>query len=434
MSDKWVNRRRFVTTASAISLGSVAGCTSDTSEGDNEQSTSTDPLPFSETDNSDFPSYSGTVSISGEDDYWSFKLQMESSFELQYTATNMKSESYDFDILVVSREQYDNYIQEIVDTGPLIQDIDRLASKEVTSEAQKSGELDAGTYFFVADNTDISDAGDIGSEDTREIKINFETYDPNSQPASIDITVEDSSRTIGSNEQISQVFTVENTGDSASNQTITASVNGESIKEYQAQLEPSESEEYEISLGPSSEDELLTEGENTVVFESEGDKASVTYTIEQPDIIRHEVGEQFTVGDGDQAIEYEVEEAYADEVIGGDMINAESDGIFLVVELSITNRGSETFSITGDLFKAVNSEGDTYDVSSSDTFISADDNIDGEPILYEDIQPNVETDGALAFDVPYESNIGLLIEPAGFWSTASDHYVGIGNMPAQSET
>jgi hypothetical protein len=434
MSDKWINRRRFVTTASAISLGSVAGCTSDTSEADNEQSSSTDPLPFSETDSSDFPSYSGTVSISGEDDYWSFKLPMESSFELQYTATNMKSESYDFDILVVSREQYDNYIQEIKETGPLIQDIDRLASKEVTSEAKKSGELDAGTYFFVADNTDISDAGDVGSENTREININLETHNPNDQPTNIEITVEDSSKTIGSNEQINQKFTVENTGDSVSNRTITANVNGESIKEYQAQIEPSKSKEYEITLGPSSEDELLTEGENTIVFKSEGNRASVTYTIDQPDTIRHDVGERFTVGDGDQAVEYVVEEVYADEVIGGEYVNTKSDGIFLVVELSITNRGNETFSIGSDLFRAVNGQGDTYDVVSGNSFIAADDSIDGEPILFEEIQPDVETSGALAFDVPYGAAIAMIIEPAGFWSTGSDHLIDFGNMPTRDET
>lgn len=182
MNDKWLNRRKFVATASAIGVGGVAGCTSDSSEEENKESAPTDTLPFSATDDSDFPSYSGTVSISGEDDYWSFKIQMDSPFGLQYTVGNMKSDSYDFDILIVSREQYGNYIQEVKDTGPLIEDIDRFASKGVTSEAEKSGELDAGTYFFVADNTDISDAGDIGSESTREISIELETYDPDGRP------------------------------------------------------------------------------------------------------------------------------------------------------------------------------------------------------------------------------------------------------------
>lgn len=235
MSDRWMNRRRFVTGASTISLGSIAGCISissggdneaPSSEGENEDSNPTDTLPFSESDDVDFPKYSGTVSISGDEDYWSFKIQKDSSFGLRYTVTNMKSEDYDFDVLVLSQEQYGNYIQEIVDSGPVIEDITQLSSKGVTSEAQKSGELDAGTYYFVVDNTDISDAGDIGSENTREVTIEMETYDPAEQPETEgneteESTSEDEGYTTEQSHELGETFTA---GENAFKlrQTITA--------------------------------------------------------------------------------------------------------------------------------------------------------------------------------------------------------------------
>lgn len=195
MSDRWLDRRRFVTGLSTVGLGGIAGCTSGGSNGDSTP-TATPARPFSQSDNSNFPKYSGSVSISGDDDYWSFKIRMESSFSLRYTVTNTKSESYDFDVFVLSPEQYDNYLQEIRDSAPAIEEIEHLSSQGVVSEAQKSGELDAGTYFFVVDNTDIGDAGDIGGENTREVTIELETYDPaeaTETPASEDTEEEDES-------------------------------------------------------------------------------------------------------------------------------------------------------------------------------------------------------------------------------------------------
>jgi len=103
---------------------------------------------------------------------------MRSSFGLRYTVTNEKSEDHDFDILVLSPEQYDNYLQEIRDTGPAVEEIERVSAQGVQSDVRVSGELDAGTYYFVVDNTDIGDAGDFGSESTREVTVEVETYDP----------------------------------------------------------------------------------------------------------------------------------------------------------------------------------------------------------------------------------------------------------------
>lgn len=178
MSDSWLNRRRFVAGLSSAGLGGIAGCTTSSGGDDDSTPTTTPTLSFSQSDDSDFPRYSGTVAISGDDDYWSFKIQMESSFGLRYTVTNGKSDDDDFDVFVHSQEQYGNYLQEIRDTGPAIEEIEKLSSQGVRSEAQKSGELDAGTYFFVVDNTDIGDAGDFGGESPREVTIELETDDP----------------------------------------------------------------------------------------------------------------------------------------------------------------------------------------------------------------------------------------------------------------
>lgn len=161
-----------------MGLGGVAGCASSEGTDGGSTPTATPSLPFSHSGDSAFPTYSGTVSVSGDDDYWSFKLQMPASFGLRYRVTNRASEGSDFDAFVLPPEQYRNYLQEIRDTGPAIEEVEALSSQAVRSEAQRSGTLDAGTYYFVVDNTDIGDAGDIGPESTREVAIELETYDP----------------------------------------------------------------------------------------------------------------------------------------------------------------------------------------------------------------------------------------------------------------
>jgi len=165
-----------------VSLTGIAGCASSGGPDEESVSTATSTLSFSQSDNSEFPNYSGDVSISGDGDYWSFKIQMDASFGLRYTVRNLKSEEYDFDVFVLRSNQYDNYLQEVRDSGPAIEEIEALSSQGVRSEAQKSGKLDAGTNFFVIDNTDIGDAGDFGGESTREVTIEIETYDPTNAP------------------------------------------------------------------------------------------------------------------------------------------------------------------------------------------------------------------------------------------------------------
>jgi hypothetical protein len=295
------------------------------------------------------------------------------------------------------------------------------------------------TGLLISLPTDSSDIDENQTQNGASGEDQTQTSSDESQTQSLEITIEDSSRTVGIDEQIFQIFYVKNTGDTSINQTVVTSINGEQIKESQAQLEPGESEKYEISISSLSESEFLTEGENVVLHESGDNQASITYTIEQPEIIYHEIGERFTVGDGEQTVEYVINEAYADEVIGGSAINIESDGIFLVIEFSLTNRGTETFSVSSGLFEiaanpASGGEQSRYEVISGNSYIAADDSIDGEPIVFEDIQPNIETDGAIAFDVPYGYDTVLVIEPAGTFSAASDHAVGIGNMPTPDET
>jgi len=181
-----MDRRTILKSLGGATVVVLAGCSSNdgdedesTQENDDNQDESTqDSEPTFNSSDADYPSYSGTVTISGDDDFWSFELDMSDNFTLSYTVTNNKSDSLDFDVFVFNQEEYDNYIETVQGNSSSPDAIDSASSEGVRTSASKTVDLDAGTYYFVVDNTDIGDAGDWGSEETREVQIEFQTGEP----------------------------------------------------------------------------------------------------------------------------------------------------------------------------------------------------------------------------------------------------------------
>ncbi|SDQ51650.1 hypothetical protein [Halopelagius longus] len=124
---------------------------------------------------SNYPSYSGTQTISGDDDYWSFELDISNDFVLEYTVTNQKSHDYDFDAFIFDRAEYKDYLNKVQGGDANPDAINDASVEGVQSSAQTEVGLYAGQYYFVVDNTDIGDAGDVGHEETRSVEIDLET-------------------------------------------------------------------------------------------------------------------------------------------------------------------------------------------------------------------------------------------------------------------
>lgn len=148
----------------------------------------------------------------------------------------------------------------------------------------------------------------------------------------------------------------------------------------------------------------------------------------EPETITHQIGDTFTVGEGDDAIQYTVKSAETYEAVGGEFTSQEPNGIFLVVETELTNQGSESFSVTSNAYSAVDSEGNSFDADTeAGIYIEQDSRVDGEAISFEQLNPGLSTDGVLVFDVPEGEEMRLRIEPTGWLDTGNTHEVELGS-------
>lgn len=163
---------------------------------------------------------------------------------------------------------------------------------------------------------------------------------------------------------------------------------------------------------PSTTDESQTTASTAPA--EEGSNEEPTDTSES---YTHQVGESFTVGSGDNQVEYTVTDVTTADSVG-ELVSAEADGQFVLVELDITNQAQESFTIDSNLFTLRDNRGRTYDTDSdAEVYLE-------ESIIYEQVDPGVEKSGRLVFDVPTDqSDRRLIIEPAGIFSDAEEHEV-----------
>jgi hypothetical protein len=126
-----------------------------------------------------YPSYTGSQTITAADNYWAWEVSIPERFVLEYRITNRLDENYDFDVLLYDPERFSEYraIATEQREGIRPQYIDGSAPG-TRSVAHEAVELPGGTYYLVVDNTDLSDAGDWGTEETRQVDIRIETRAP----------------------------------------------------------------------------------------------------------------------------------------------------------------------------------------------------------------------------------------------------------------
>ncbi len=95
---------------------------------------------------------------------------------------------------------------------------------------------------------------------------------------------------------------------------------------------------------------------------------------------------------------YTVNSAETKDSIGSDILGETADGTFVVVSLTIENRKSETKTFTSSSAKFVASSGDEYDTDSEGSIAATTG--DGDPLIFEEMQPKLPKTGLLVFDVP----------------------------------
>jgi len=131
----------------------------------------------------------------------------------------------------------------------------------------------------------------------------------------------------------------------------------------------------------------------------------------------HQVGEAFTVGN----IQYEVTGVATRNAVGGQFTQTEADGVFLLVDIEITNEAKESVFISNSHLNLVDSQEREYPVDT-DPMIYAD-----NTFSFERLDPGVANEGIVIFDVPEDQSGRILrVSPVDTFSTEEPHFVTLG--------
>jgi len=145
----------------------------------------------------------------------------------------------------------------------------------------------------------------------------------------------------------------------------------------------------------------------------------------------HEIGEPFTIGEGDRVVEYTVNDVYGQRSIGSNSMNEKASGVFTIVELTLENKTDESFKLTPDNIILFDPDNDVeFEAEAGvNAYLPADSRIEPEGPFYEQLNPNLAEEGVIVYDIPGGTYAVLKFEPLGFLDSSDPHYVHLGSAP-----
>ncbi|CAN5472896.1 hypothetical protein BH20ACT15_BH20ACT15_02370 [soil metagenome] len=129
-------------------------------------------------------------------------------------------------------------------------------------------------------------------------------------------------------------------------------------------------------------------------------------------------GEGATAAVGDnlslKGTTYKVTGAETASSVGDQYTGAEANGIFVIVDLTLTNEEDEPATILEDNLNIIGGNGDEY--STSDDAVLA---FPDQSFLLEEIQPGLSEDGKLVFDIPPAAVKGAKLQVEDLFSSST---------------
>lgn len=126
------------------------------------------------------------------------------------------------------------------------------------------------------------------------------------------------------------------------------------------------------------------------------------------------VGEVVTVGD----VEYKVNSVTTDSEVGGDYFTQTANGTYLIVNISVTNKGNEQLFVDSSLFNLIYGEKE-YAADSTAGIYANDD----ASFFLENVNPDLTLTGNVVFDVTDEvisaEDLQLKVQ-TGSWGTETE--------------
>lgn len=115
---------------------------------------------------------------------------------------------------------------------------------------------------------------------------------------------------------------------------------------------------------------------------------------------------------------YTVKEAATSSSVGGEF-GTNADGVFVVVTLTIENKKNETKTFMSSAAKLVATNGTEYSTDDDGSIYAEN------PLILEDMQPDLPKTGVLVFDVPADRVKGALLKVSDLFGDG-DAYIALG--------
>jgi hypothetical protein len=157
-----------------------------------------------------------------------------------------------------------------------------------------------------------------------------------------------------------------------------------------------------------------------------GPTESTSQTPSQETIVQEPIkSNEFAIGDRvsiDDNV-YVINSVFTTPTIGNEYYNKMSDGIFVVIGVSVENGGSAATMVSPERFHITDSQNRQYGWSSDSIYLGS---MGFEPLpLLKELGPGLKTSGYVAFDIP-TGDKGLVLEISETFSDKK--YVNIGDV------
>lgn len=118
----------------------------------------------------------------------------------------------------------------------------------------------------------------------------------------------------------------------------------------------------------------------------------------------------FTVNDVEESEVLEAQDEFSDDV--------DTSGKFVVLDVTVENDKDDSILIDSDFFKIITDEGKEHESSSDGDVMMAMGDAMGD-FFYEDINPGIEVDGKIVFEVSDDVDVSesTMEAQTGFWGT-----------------
>jgi hypothetical protein len=123
------------------------------------------------------------------------------------------------------------------------------------------------------------------------------------------------------------------------------------------------------------------------------------------------VGQNLTI----EGTTYRVNSAKTASSLGSGYFKEEANGVFVLVDLSLTNQKKEPATIVESMLTMIGGNGSEYS-TSTDALLATDAE---QLFILEDIQPGLTETGLLVYDVPQKAVKGSLLRVEDFLGSAS---------------